>query len=483
MMSRRDQAGRSGRCECERGVALVVVLLGFSVVTVLGLGLTGLGIVTTTMAVSESETAEALAIADAGVSHARKLILWQEWASFDHFLQNGSGTACDGDELADAPSGVLPPGYPSALADFIPADGRTFGGGSYRVFVCDDDVTDADPTTGALDMDPDVDVNKRILIRSFGTGRNGATAAVEVLIGVQDLPAVIVDGGVVATGTPRFMGSAGAVHANGTMLVAGNACAEQSFSAVGDITVSGASAGGGATCSPGDLDTRPDSPPLTVPVLSPDSYKPAADYWLEIDGSVYDGTSGLPLPGLVGWSFSASSKTWQSNSKIPGGTYWINGNVIVGGSPGESTPLPLTLLARGYVDVGGNPRVVPDLVVTDLGATPVGITAIAGTDVRLAGTSTVVYAGVYYATHQLDVSGTPTINGQLLARNRADAAYPAGTATNIVSLDAMGRMVMSGSPTVTFGGSGVQGARALRWRECRAAASPTDPCGPLFGGS
>lgn len=471
------------RLAAEQGVALVFVLIMLSVMTMIGLGITGIGMVATTVTANSGETAGALAIADAGLAHARKLIMWTEWPTLNAFLQSGGGVACDGDELAAPPAMALPTGYPAAAGDFIPAGGRAFGGGSYQVFVCDDHLTDVDPATGLLNLDPNTDVNRRIIVRSIGIGANGATATVEQLFGAEDVPAVIVNGNVVATGNPNFTGAAGSIHGNGTLEVAGNACATQYFSAVGAVPVTGNSAGGGAGCTAAGLETRPDSPPINVPTLTPDMYKAQADFWLENDGSCYNGATGTPMVCPLGWSFNSGSQIWSGGTSIVQGTYWVNGNVNLSGSPGSAlSPLPLTILARGHVDVTGNVRTQPDLFVNGLGAAQVGLGIVAGTDIRFTGNfEQGVGAAVYYAAHQVDVTGTPLINGQLMALNLADTPFPATGGSNLVQLNAAGQMVLSGNPTINFAGNGVQSLRAQLWRECRTSTNPADPCGVLFG--
>lgn len=475
----------------EQGVALVFVLIMLSVMTMIGLGITGIGMVATTVTVNAGETAGALAIADAGIAHARRLIMWQEWASLDAFLQNGGGIACDGDELSVVPAGA-PAGYPSLAGDLIPpaaAGGRAFGGGTYQVFVCDDHLTDVDPATGALDVNPNADVNRRILVRSIGTGANGATATVEQVFGAADIPAVIINGNVLAQGNPVFSGAGGSIHGNGDLTVAGNTCAQQYYSAVGTTAVTGGSVGGGAGCTSTDVDLRPDSPPINVPVLAPGAYKAQATYWLENNGTC---TAHVPATGVtaatscaaLGWSYNAGSSTWSGGSSIVTGAYWINGNADMTGSPGAAgLPLPLTILAEGWVDISGSPDTQPFLTVSGLGLNPVGLSVVAGTDIRLRGTSTQVGGALYYARHQVDLAGTPTINGQLMALNQADTAFPVGTGTNLVPLNAAGQMVITGNATVNFAGNGAQALRALTWRECRASAAGGDPCGPLWGGT
>lgn len=477
----------------ERGVALVMVLIMLSVMTIIGLGVTSMGMVATTVTVNARETAGAFAIADAGIAHAKRLLLWQQWPTLNAFLQSGNGIACDGDELAVAPAVPLPPGFPAAASDFIPQAGVAFGGGTYRVLVCDDDVTDVDPATGALDLNPNADVNRRILVRAIGVGANGATATIEQVFGSVDLPAVIVNGNILATGNPTFMGAAGAIHANGSMEFAGNPCAQQYYSAVGAVTQSGGAAGGGATCTAAAVDSRPDSQPITPPIVTADTYQAQATYRLNANGTITNGQTGAAIAGLPSWTFDAATQTWSGSSNIPSGTYWVDGNVIMGGTPGAqamwdaSNGMPLTILARGSVSVGGSPRVIPHLMATGLGANPVGVSIIAGTDIQMAGGGGggQTFTGFYLASHQVNISGSPTVNGQMIALNQADTTYPAvggAPSTNLVQLNAAGQMVFTGTPNFNFAGNGAQALAALQWRECRTSNDPANPCGPLWGG-
>jgi hypothetical protein len=464
----------------ERGTALFIAIMGVAMVMLLGLAITGLGLVASTVTGNERESQEAVAIADAGISHAKRLILWQEWGSFNQFLQNVGGVACDGDELSQVPAAPLPPGYPAAPADFIPAAGRNFGGGQYRVAVCDDHSTDVDPTTAILDVDPNADVNRRILVRSTGTAPNGASATVELLVETVDMPAVITNADLLVIGNPRAMGAGGSFHSNQDITLQGNACAQQFFSSTGQATVSGGSPGGGAACTPGALDVRPDSPPINIPSLLPIDYKPLADYWLRSDGRIYDMATMVvlcaapPCGGAtqLAWTWDTAFKRWSNGPNIRQGTYYADGNIELASTFGSST-FRLTLMAEGFINVSGNPTTRPDLVL------PTGreIAMLAGTDVRLQGTSSVVFQGIYYARQQLDISGNPLINGQLLALNAGDVAYPnpGQAANNIVPL-AAGYMVISGSPLINFTGNGLQSARGRAWRECRGVDA-ANPCG------
>jgi hypothetical protein len=465
----------------DAGVSLVVTVFGIVLLTVLGFGLTSLGTMATISTVNERDSAEAWAIADAGIAHARKLMLWQEWPSLNLFLQNGNGTACDGDELSGPPAGPLPAGYPTAPSAFIPAAGQPFGRGSYQVFVCDDHLTDRDVVTGVLDVNPNADVNRRVLVRAVATGADGSTASSELVMGAQDLPAVIVNGPLKVSGHPQVTGNGGTIHANGGLELAGDPCASMFYSSVETVTVSGSSVGSGATCSNANLDTRPDSTPLPLPLLHPDQFKTQATFWLEADGTIYDGQTGAVIPNLPGWTFSKGQFSWNAGTNIPAGTYWINANVALTGSPGSTgTPLPLTLMARYSIDVSGSPDTQPHLTVSGPGMMPTGLSMLAGTDLELTGSYTQVFNSLYYAAHQVDIAGTPVINGQVLAANLADTTYPPGN-MNLVELNSSGQMDITGTPTINFNGNGLVATVPMSWRECRGL-NPADPCGPLWGG-
>ena len=79
-----------------------------------------------------------------------------------------------------------------------------------------------DPDTTILDVNPNADVNKRILVRSVGTTANGATASVEQVFAANTVPALLVNGPLSVRGDVDVTGSGGIIHANGTMDIVGN---------------------------------------------------------------------------------------------------------------------------------------------------------------------------------------------------------------------------------------------------------------------
>lgn len=461
----------------ERGAALILALLVLLVLTLVGLSLTSMSLLSMAVSTNEREASEALYVADSGIAHALALITSVPAGSFDAFLQSGDGAACTGDELAQAPAGLT--GFPPA-GELIPAAGRTLGpAGRYAVRICDDDSTEAVSSgPGLPDTDPQHDANRRVVIRSSGLGRNGATATIEIVLARFRLPGLLVDGDLRINGNPSLMGPGGSVHANGTLDLVGSPCAEQYFSASGAARTGGA-VQGGAGCSAGAADVRSGQTAVPIPSLTPASFRPQADYVLGADGFIRDASG--TVAAISGWSWDAATRSWSGGGSIPGGTYYAEGNISITGNPGAGGgphgggPLPLTLVAEGWVDISGTPRLVPDLA----GAPSYSI--VAGTDIRLAGNPGNAYQGVFYAGDQIEFVGNPLIQGQVVAANRGDLGYPSDASDpardNLVRLQD-GFMSISGNVTIRYdGGSGLSSSGPSGWRECRGP-DPDDPCEP-----
>jgi hypothetical protein len=483
-------------CRSERGVSMVFTLLSLAMVTVLGLGLTSVAMSTVAQAVAESETTEALAIADAGIEHGKQLVLWQDWQSLNVFLQRGNGTGCNYDELAGTPINIpLPAGYPTTADNFIPAASRAFGQGRYYVELCDNHSREQVAPSPYTNNDPNTDTDKTIYMRSVGFGPRGSRAAVELTLGAAAMPAVVVEGNLEVKGNPTVTGPAGSIHANGTLELSGNPCTHVYYASVGGTTESG-NVQGGTGCTAADVDSRPFSPRMNIPKLDPFSVARQAQAagvavttLIGKNAIAPDGTTpctantgcaytGLPAgpagSGIAstmtpmgtipaGWDFQTNGKTWRSQGPTAAGTYFIVGNADItantGGIGGGN--VALSILAMGSISANGNPDVVPHATVPFIGP----ILMIAGYDLDLGATFDASYEGLFYARHQLDIKGSPTLNGQVIALNEADTAYESKNPVARVS----GVMVIAGNPTINYSGNGLQTVRALTWRECRGS--------------
>jgi hypothetical protein len=459
----------------ERGQALIVAILALLVLTLLGLALTSMSMVSMTVSINDREAGEAFYAADSGVAHAVAILESQAWTDFDPALQRGDGRGCTGDELAPLPS---PPPELAPAAELIPAGGRAFPpAGRYEVRVCDDDSLERSiqRPPGLPDSDPDHDANARVLIRSTGMGGNGASATVEALLMRVELAGLLVDGNLRLNGNTSVMGAGGSVHANGSLELLGTPCAQQYFSATGGVSGAGSALGGGG-CSAAGADVRPNQEEVAVPMLAPASLRQRAAYILGADGQIRD-PAGAPV-ALAGWSWDSGAKRWSGGPDIPGGAYYVEGNVEISGNPGNvapaSAPLPLTLIAEGSVDFTGAPRIVPALMSFPAYA------VVAGADVRLAGNPGASYTGLFYARDQIDFTGNPTLVGQVIAKDAGDQGFPAvpaDPAQNNLVRRQDGAIALGGNARIFYDGAGgLAGVAITGWRECRGP-DPDDPCG------
>ena len=426
----------------EEGIALLTTLFALGIITLLGLALTATGMIEVKISGNERQSTNVLYVADAGLVHAQGII-FSENPDFTTLLQTGDGTACNGDELST--------GFTDPITA-IGAGGHAFGADDrYEVRVCDDpDETDADP---------DVDTNARILVRSIGFGRDGATATVEMVIGVIPFPGIVTGGPLRIDGSPVINGPGGGIHTNSDLDVNGNPQMEQFANASGSISVGGSiSTGPPPVYGDSPADTSDSEPPLDLPDINPADFIGMADFVITFSGGscFTNGIPGLPFD----WSCDPGGNRIVAGNDIPPGTYHTTGNVNISGNPGEGVGgISLTILADGYVEISGNPEMNPALTT---GGISYGV--VAGTDLKVNGSPSNPYTGVYYCRHQLDFSGNPEITGMVIALDDDDF----GTPTNIVVREGDGFMKISGNPTITTVATGVFTTKVVAgWREVR----------------
>ena len=222
---------------------------------------------------------------------------------------------------------------------------------------------------------------------------------------------------------------------------------------------------------------------MDIPVLNPVDFKSDADFVMKTDGHVFAGATCLTCsaPSSVGdwktgggsdlWMYDASKQLWTSKTdSMPPGTYYSEGAIDFPNDPGNGGPaISMTLIAEGYVLIGGNPWFQADLVKNGT-----AYAIISGHDLKLNGNKQV--DGVNYCRHQLSISGDPVINGQVIALDEADPDYPNSGDENPVVRLSGGFMEISGNPTIAFdGGTAMANLTQSSWRECRGS-NPATPC-------
>ena len=433
--SRSPRGGRDG-------IALATALFSLLVVTVLAQGMWTIARLNNFSAVNREDAARALNLAEAGVAHALGLLNSPlEDTTLTSLLQGSDGTTGTADD------GLLI-GHGLPTADVIPTEGIAMEGGTYYVTLIDDPAdSDGDPLT---------DSNSRILARCTSVTDGEGSASIDVVIGVPQFPALASNGDLTISGNPEILGPCGGVHANNVVIVTGTPTVQTQISASDSVEVSGhINQAGGGQSTP--LNHQP---PVEVPDLDAMDYCDTSDFILRANG--YFVTVGPPRDSVDtedgkvhGWTYGNDNPVeWVlSDNSTAGGSYCVEGNVVISGNPSGpgGTPIPLSLFADGSVKYSGNPTITA--------AHPTGALIMANGDVIISGNpsgSEDNYNGLIYAQSQCQLSGNPTLGGQMLCR---DDPNPPGAE------DYADENKISGNPTIRYncGGMLVGARRILSW--------------------
>ena len=129
------------------------------------------------------------------------------------------------------------------------------------------------------------------------------------------------------------------------------------------------------------------------------------------------------------------------------------------------------MIAEGWINISGNPTIVPALTQGS-----VSYAFVAGTDLSISGNADINSAGLAFASDQLAIPGNPVIIGQVVSADLADQPFPDPGGTNLVVLTG-GFIEISGNPTIIYDdvSNGLLITTAAGWRECRGP-DPTNPC-------
>ncbi|UCC74731.1 MAG: hypothetical protein JSV86_09325 [Gemmatimonadota bacterium] len=426
----------------ESGIALIAVLLGMALLTVIGAALTAIGIVEFRTAINHRSATRALLLADAGANHALALMRGPlSTLTYTDVIRGADGS------VATLDDGVLS-GFGLDAFDEVPDTGVVLGKGRYFVRLENDP---ADPSG-----DPYTDSNHRLVATCRGETRDGGAAEVGIVLAAPSFPAIVSNGDLTLPGNPEVLGPCAGVHANGTLSVSGHPTVD------GPATYSDAVVLNGTIYNTnGSIVVPAYAGQVEVPYHDPDEYRDQADYelrdgWVINVGQPRDSTFATGS-GVHGWNWNAGQGTWSlAGNKAAGGTYFVNGNVEVTGNAGsDGDPLKLTIIATGSVKVAGNPKIEADH--------PDGILILAGGDVDIAGNAsgiTLSYAGLVYAGGQCQVNGTPSVGGHILCYDGPD---PLGAA------DLVSDNKVNGTPTVTYDCTGERRRTMVAsWWENRA---------------
>ncbi|MCX6537351.1 MAG: hypothetical protein NT151_00245 [Acidobacteria bacterium] len=461
-----DRSIQAGVCSSERGFALIGVLLLLILLTGMVATLTVSGQTEIKISQNYEAQAKARAAAEAGINHATsvvidKLATWQadgyasESAAISALLKGPDGLT--GTTALDADNGSIENLGADATQRIprSPARRTLATDESYEARVFDEDDAARGVTLSAADVirinevteanQAYIDHNKRLIVRATGYGPNNAQVTLEVVVGYgPEDPAILVNGNLDIGGNVNIFGTAGGVHANGNFEIsgssniAGDATASGEYDPSGNPTVGGMTGGG--------------YPSLPVPDIHASDHRAEADYILTSAGTMTNpgGTVLCTASGggcsARGWTFG--SATWSvSSNALQAGTYYVQGDVNISGSPG---PVNVSIISEGSIDISGNLRATAD---------DPGLFLLADGDISISGnlTQTGAQARVL-VREQIEITGNPTMLGQIIVQNSPSVA-------NLVHSNTVSSFF--GSFSLTYdGGLGGSGAPAVvGWRQ------------------
>ncbi len=314
-------------CRSERGSALIGVLLLLMMMSALGAALGVSGRTETLVARNHQSSAQARAAAEAGLNHGVQVVV-------DHIRLIDPGVVEAGLDTLLADVSVLDITLGASIALNAASDSTA----EYEVAVMDED----DPARGAdatvLGDDGDAtndednvattDNNLKLIVRATGRAKDSTTVTLEAVIGPYDLGALVANGDLTISGSVDIDGTSGDVHSNGDMVISGgSASISGTISTSGDYT--------------GSLAAIEGAPEVPLPTVDPTDYRQHADFVLTSSGTMTDSAGTVlctasPKTSCNNWDWDGGSQTWTMNSNSAvDGTYYVEGNATISGSPGN----------------------------------------------------------------------------------------------------------------------------------------------------
>jgi len=384
--------GSPTRRGAQKGAVLVAGLLVTTVLAIVAVNASKRTVVQQRMANNYRFSIEAMNNAETGFLSALNQINDQT------LILNGFD-----DELDPNGDGVFDDRFSISIAD--PAS-NVF----YDVVMVDDDDGDGNPS---------VDANGIVRLMSQGISNVGSTRTIEVRIAdingegdpVALDKAILAQETITFSGDSEYYGSNQDIHSNEDLIQADHPITSGHMSAGG--IVDGTPQGGGTTESGADQ--------VAIPQIEPSQYAEYADFTFESDGKIYDadGVFVADADGAAyqGWKFSSTKWTTEGDDVLGGMLYFTGefGNVTVASAPGtDSDPWLITILADGFIEFSGQP-ILANYMNPDDPPEVQAILLMSGSDIKINGNANQTFTGIIAAKEQFDISGTPNIEGVLIA--------------------------------------------------------------------
>ena len=327
-----------------------------------------------------------------------------------------------------------------------------------------------------------------IAVASSGTAANGSSRTVQARLEQATAPptkAIISNSAIPfpISGNLDLTGTCGGMHSNGDLTVSGNPTAELpgGFTSSGYMNISGNPCIGSDQCDESPqpeayvLGTEEDKtiyendysgqPNVPIAKINPADVAPRVaalgasgnGYILHDDGTVTNGgtcdsaglcTGGTGVTIPDGWVWE--NPGWKiSGDSAADGVFYVEERVTISGNVGSpSTPWQATIIARDSIEWSGNPDVKP-YPTSD--AQLQGIMIMTGNDLKISGNAGIDGQGGAVLVHQqLDVSGSLTLDGYILAGNGSPTWTGDPFPTSSSGTDLVPNHTMSGNPIIHY---------------------------------
>lgn len=293
-----------------------------------------------------------------------------------------------------------------------------------------------------------------LLMTATGTSNDNTSTSTSslMIIGFANLASAIITGqDLTISGSPTIDGTSGSVFANRNLTISGSPHITMNAEAVGTYTVQSP----GAPVVGGFAGGR--QPASSINNITASTFSTSYDYLLKSNGDVYN-SSGTRLfnstrstttwncwtatPAVAATAATgkrpavpATPATWTLTcSTPPNGTFYVQGNAVIGASAGTSLAKPwiATILADLDIHVTTNATALymrpPVLGDTYNGSNlynsaTQNLLFIATGDLWIEGTGTQSFSnGIASAHEQVSISGNPTFSGYIVAQDAASAS-------------------------------------------------------------
>lgn len=450
--------------DSERGAALIMAIICLMIMTGLATAMLTSGRTEALIARNEERATLARMAAEAGLNHgveavSANLTNWQsngfanQVLATTNLLNGPDNTAANSDDGSLTELGLAAPTATTTLS--------SSAGTSYSVRVYDDDDTAAArkitlSTADITRIDENnvttTDANKRLAVFATGYGPGGTTTTLEAIVGPLILPAVITNGDLLIDGNVTVDGANGTVHTNSNLTMSGT-----SADISEDCTASGTLTGSTSNCSGYAGGGRPS---ITIPNVAAADYLTQTTHILHSNGTLErrsdnailcDASSDPDACKTAGYGWMFSGGTWNLGStEPPNGAWYVEGDVTVSGSPGTSgTPVQITIVAEGYIDVSGSPDFRPYLPETFM---------VTNKDLQITGSLTqpVTIEGQILVREQIFIHGNADLAGQIIVQDASNTC-------TLVTANSI-----AGNVTITYNGMvGSNNYSVLAWKEVR----------------